>query len=144
MKLILLILVFGLAAGCSGARTDSGAPNSGKPGQTELHVDVTRQQSEKGPVVEFMFYQYTYGPSNGSLKNMTGKTVVEVESPSLNDVAMTRETDAAGQPIFRIEAKDAKKENQISASFAGRSYTGAVVLTNKPSSLTRVTMRTAG
>lgn len=140
MKLILLILVLGLAAGCSGAKTDSGATNSGNTGQAGLQVDVVRQ----GTAVEFTFYQYTYGPSNGSLQNVTAKTAVEVENASLNGVAMTQETDAAGQPIYRIEGKDAKKENEISASFAGRSYTGTVVLTSKPNSLTRVTMRPAG
>ncbi|MGB7207185.1 MAG: hypothetical protein WBD27_00860 [Pyrinomonadaceae bacterium] len=144
MKLILLIVVLGLAAGCSGAKTDSDATNSNKTGQAELQVDVVRQQAEKGPVVEFTFYQYTYGPSNGSLQNVTAKTVVEVENASLNGVAMTRETDAAGEPIFKVKGNDAKKENEISASFAGRSYTGTVVLTGKPNSMTRVTMRPAG
>lgn len=144
MKLILVIVVLGLAAGCSGTKTDSGATNSGKTGQSELLVDVVRQQAETRAVVEFTFYQYTYGPSNGSLQNVTAKTVVEVENASLNGVAMKRETDAAGQPIFKIEGKDAKKENEIGASFAGRSYTGTVVLTSKPNSMTRVTMRPAG
>lgn len=144
MKLILLFIVLGLAAGCSGTKTDSGAANSGQTGQTDLQVDVVPKQAEKGTVVEFTFYLYTYGPSNGPLKNVTAKTVVEVEKVLFNGVAMTQETDAAGQPIFKVEGKDVKPKNEMSASFAGRSYTGTVVMTGTPNSSTRVTMRPAG
>ena len=134
MKLIILILVL-FIAGCS-----AGKKQVVEAERVELRADVLIGQTAGAPVVEITFYRYVIGPSNGNLVNVTGKIIVEVENASFNGVALTRETDSSGQPSFKVDASTAKQVNEISASFNGRTYLGAAVLTGKPNALTRVSM----
>lgn len=135
MKLIILIIALVLVAGCGGGKKDVG-----KDELIDLQTDVVARQTANGPVIEFTFYHYTIGPSNGNLVNVTGKTIVEVENPSFNGVAMTREADPSGQPYFKVGGNTAKPVNEISASFNGRTYLGNAVVSGRPNAMTRVTM----
>jgi hypothetical protein len=135
MKLMILSLALFIAMGCGGANK----PAAGSE-PLQLQADVLIQGTGEAAVIELTFYKYQLGPQNGNLVNITGKTVIEVEDPSLNGVAMTSEPNASGQPAYRVGAKNTKAVNEISATVNGRKYGGNVALTGRPNSLIRVTM----